>query len=544
MSSPLRRHWLGLLMALTAATVLLWNLARPALWLDESATAAATKRSWSDLWLLLSGSDAPLVPYYALLKATTAPVIHFWPQVQDHPELLLRTPSVMALTIAVWAMTVWLARHGSAALALAAGTVLITTFAFSRYGQEARPYAFVMAAAVISTIGWSRLILSSGWSGWGWYLFYPLSIMFLTTANSLAASLIAAHLVAALAVSGRGRRLASIARTLIGAVIGLALVAPLTITAVKHGGGANSYPKLTAENLFHAFVFLFSRGSPPLWHVGALLPLSVLALPQAFRPRYSFIARIALAWALVPPAVLLPAVMSRPNLLLGRYLLFVVPAWAVLCGLGVVTLMNVVDWAVTSIANSWSGSGIGARRVAVGLAWSLAVAVLTTTTLQQLPFLRSIRTSTGHGENIRPALAAASTAQTRSLPIVMSSHRGTIEVLAYSRPGFEPDTRLLGDYPQTTMPDIWPMPMPPRDRKVVIRAQSEIVLLWRRNPGDPHCPLRAAATPDFVHACMPGQLRDLNFQVVRADDGETGWVFALLHRRPTRADLRHQPTHH
>ena len=83
------------MVALAALALLVWGLGRPALWLDESASVVATQRSWPDLWVMLGGSDAPLVPYYALLKVSTSAVTLVAPSAVASPEVLFRWPSVV-----------------------------------------------------------------------------------------------------------------------------------------------------------------------------------------------------------------------------------------------------------------------------------------------------------------------------------------------------------------------------------------------------------------------------------------------------------------
>src|SRR5689334_11104343 len=65
------RYAPGPVMGLITFAFLSWGLGRPAFWLDEGASVVATQRSWTDLFRLLQGADAPLVPYYAVLKTTT-----------------------------------------------------------------------------------------------------------------------------------------------------------------------------------------------------------------------------------------------------------------------------------------------------------------------------------------------------------------------------------------------------------------------------------------------------------------------------------------
>ena len=81
----------GLALGVAAATLIMmiWGLGRPALWLDESASVIATQRSWAGLWVLLGGTDAPLVPYYALLKAASSAVTSIAPDSAASPEVAL-----------------------------------------------------------------------------------------------------------------------------------------------------------------------------------------------------------------------------------------------------------------------------------------------------------------------------------------------------------------------------------------------------------------------------------------------------------------------
>ena len=81
--------------AVVSAVLLAWDLGRPALWLDESASVVATQRSWPNVVRLLHGPDAPLVPYYVLLKLTSGTTRRLLPAAIHHPELVARWPSMV-----------------------------------------------------------------------------------------------------------------------------------------------------------------------------------------------------------------------------------------------------------------------------------------------------------------------------------------------------------------------------------------------------------------------------------------------------------------
>lgn len=95
--------------------LMVWGLGRPAVWLDEAASAIAVQRSWSQLWLMRKGTDAPLVPFYVVLKAQKSVVLQILPGAGAHLEVLLRWPSAVAIVVAAWVLVSWLttSRHCS-----------------------------------------------------------------------------------------------------------------------------------------------------------------------------------------------------------------------------------------------------------------------------------------------------------------------------------------------------------------------------------------------------------------------------------------------
>ena len=506
-ASNRRRHGLGLLMALASLSLLAWHLDRPALWLDESASAVATQRSWPHLWLLLRGDDAPLVPFYALLKALTSATTTMFPAAAQHPELLLRWPSALAAVLAAWLLTVWLGRFVPAPAVLGCGVFLLATAGFSRYGQEARPYAVVLLVAITATVLWERMVND----GRRWAGPYVLAVVALIAANSLAGTLVLAHLVAALIAPGRSRRWSALRRTVAAAAAAGLLVAPLAVTVTRNGGGASRYPTLTPENLSLAFIHLFTGGDHRVFWIGTLLPFAGLGLTRVISQEYGFVARLAAAWAIVPPLVLLPAVLTRPNLLIGRYLMFVVPAWAVLGGLGVVSAIELI--------RRVTGHRTPAVVVAAGL---LAGAVVS-----QVPWMEQVREPGGHGEDLRPGLAAAEALENARLPIYVTTQLGAIEVGAYDRAA---EGRLIDLHIQRDLTSIWPTADPPPVRAAELRTAPTLLLLMRA-AHQPGCDT-TAPEPDaaVVARCLPPALQHRKYQVI-SFQRSPAWTFALL-RRP------------
>jgi hypothetical protein len=521
----IKQHGLASAVALASLMILTWGVSRPALWLDESASVVATQRTWSNLPIMLAGSDAPLVPYYAFLKAVTSAVVALAPGAALSPEALFRGPSVAVTVLAAWALTLWLARRCPAPLVVSTAVLLVAAVPFSRYGQEARPYALVLAAAVVCTILWTRLVRDPRRR---WIALYALSVAALVSAHLLAATLVMAHLVAAPLCASVGKRRSVTVRTAVAAALGLILVSPYAVLASLNGAG----PRQTSASAFERLISALDRFrvGPPLVTAGliigavvalALLVVLILRLPI----RYQFVVRLAAAWALVPPALLIPVVLLQPHLFRSRYLIFVLPAWAILGGLSVVALMDLVDRLLTRIASRKDGSPAHGRfltYLAGGVAAILPAAVCVT----QIDGLKEVRTQGGHGEDIRPALTAAGRPDFAHLPILVLPPSGALEVAAYS-PADE--DRLLDVDVQRDQAQIWPAVAPRRERQRLLR-QHPRVLLFLRTPSTA-CGLDLKGKiPVQVDRCLPADMRAMGYHVVSAEARGHRWAFAVVAR--------------
>jgi mannosyltransferase len=503
------RHGLAALLALATLATLIWRLGRPALWLDEGASVVATQRTWPNVWLLLHGADAPLVPYYALLKAVTTAIVSLDPAAALHPEVLYRLPSVVAVTLAVWALALWLARFCPPGLVLSTGAVLLSIGGLSRYGQEVRPYAVVLLLAVTSTILWAQLVNDAPGRLRRWLPLYALSISLLVAAHNLAAGLLAAHVVAALVATEPGRRRPALLRTVAGGGLGLALVSPFAIMAVRHGTGAGHFVTLTPIHLAANFLRLFTLSDHPFVRLGAPLALAVIGLARVTSARYRFVARLAAAWAIVPLVVWIAAVKVRPNLLIGRYVLFTIPAWAILGGLGVVTIFELVHWTSRRLTPAAAVAGL----------------LIGATVASQLFTLQDVRTTAGHGEDIKPALARADTGQDARLPIYVSSQIGAVEIPAYD---LADDNRLLGITIQRNLARmIWPSEDSYAVRKQLLTSDPKVLLLMRAT-AVPGCTVGSQGNRRYVTRCMPALLQRLKFRVLATQARGREWTLALL----------------
>jgi mannosyltransferase len=116
----------------------------PSLWIDEGHTwQYAHEPLGSMLTTTFGSTNAVEAAYYALL--------HFWIGVAGASEVALRVPSAAAMALAVWAASKTAGDGAGSRAAAIAGFVMIALPGVTRYAQEARPYAFAVAAVSVST---------------------------------------------------------------------------------------------------------------------------------------------------------------------------------------------------------------------------------------------------------------------------------------------------------------------------------------------------------------------------------------------------------
>jgi hypothetical protein len=515
-----QRHGLGLGMAAATTVLMGWGLGRVAFWLDEGATVAATQRTGSGLRTLMSGAEAPLVPYYILLKLFTGATRHVIPGIGSHPEVLYRLPSVIVSVLAGWALIDWLSRRLPVSAVVSTGAMLLLTGGFSRYGQEARPYALVLFLAVVSTILWTRLISDPRRR---WIVLYALAVAGLTALHTLGGLLVLVHLIAALVAAEPGTRRRALLRTLFGAVPGLALISPLALATAQNGTGPMYvFPALTFPLASSVFSRIFSYGEHSFLVVGPIVLLALIGLTRVNAPEYRFVARLAACWAVVPLAGLALVVLVHPNLMFGRYVLFIVPAWAILAGLGVTTVADLTR--------------AGAARLRLGptaltcLTVIVCVALPAGVTVNQAWTLHQVRTPGGHGEDIRPALATADRPEYADMPIWVSSRFGSVQFGIYAPAN---EKRLASSRFQRDEVEIWPARNSNATGKAFLKKHDRLILMQRTSEDPAKCLETLTFTPAAqIQRCMPKLLQSLHYRVIKVEPSGYGWAFAVIERDP------------
>jgi mannosyltransferase len=358
--SYLRRARLGVPPVVMLALAL-WRISGASFWRDEAATLSAVRRPLGVLFHMLARTDVVHGCYYLMMWVIT--------RIFGTSELAVRLPSALAVTAAAAGVAAIGARLASERAGLAAGLMFAVFPVTSRYGQEARSYAIVMMLAVLATYALIRARYNS--TGWRWWIAYCGFTALSGWLNLMSLLIMPAH-----GMSVRKRR------WIIAAAVTCALVTPMMVLAWPQRVGTSRFLTVTPLS---AIAELPGRLTGSWSLLIVIVPLAVLAV--RFRAR-SDVVRFALPWLLVPPCVLIAVQILTP-VYDPRYILFCVPALALLVGSG-------LDVAAELLADRLR-SRVAVHPAAVLVAGAIAIGA------SGIPAQLAARTPDGHGDNIRLA---------------------------------------------------------------------------------------------------------------------------------------------
>lgn len=357
-----------LMPTLVAGCLGLIRIGWPALWADELATWGMVTVPWGQAWSVLQHTDATLGAYYA--------VMHVWVSVLGDSDVMLRLPSVLAMAGAAGLTARIGTRLATPRVGLLSGLVFAVLPATSRYGQEARPYALVVFAAVLSTLALVHVLNNPRRRT---LAAYALAVALLGLLHVIALLLLAAHALVVFAV-----RRSAIRRWLVAAGIGVLPALPVLYLGSQQTAQVSWIETPTSSSLtaFPATLLGTAVGA------GMVLALAMFAVST----RYPTV--LYASWA-VTPLVCLFAVSQLTALWLPRYLLFTAPAWALL-----------------------AGTALGRARLVRGIAGLVVVAAVGVTS--QL----TVREADGHLQATREAAALISARMKAGDAIVFSTRDG------------------------------------------------------------------------------------------------------------------------
>jgi mannosyltransferase len=331
--------------ALAMAALGLAGITRPSLWSDELATWGMATSSWHDMVAVLRWVDLIIGPYYVL--------VHAWTDVAGTSDLAIRLPSVVAMTGAAALVGALGVRLANRRVGLVAGLIFALLPSSSRFAQEGRAYALTTFAATLATY---LLVGALQRPGFLRYVGYVITVALLGVLHPIALLLLAAH---GWVVFAQYRR--QTPAWALSASIGALPALPLLWLGNQQKSQVSWIPNPTADSLLQ-----FPHDLVGVTAIGVvLIALALFSMPLR-RPT-----AICTAWAVLPFLGLLAAAQATP-IFLARYLLFTLPAWALLAA--VALGRGRVVWAVLSL---------------------VAVAALA------VPGQLAIRAPDGHGEGTR-----------------------------------------------------------------------------------------------------------------------------------------------
>ncbi len=318
-SQLLQRFWLVLPALVTLAlTFTKLRVRQP--WRDEHATWWAATIPLDDLWRLLGNVDAVFAPYYLLMRG--------WTSLFGSSSFALRVPSALAMSVAA----AWLVMLGRRLFSLRVGVIAGGLFAIlptvSRYAQEARPYAFAVAACVGATLALVRAVEAPSPRRWGVYF---MSLLFIGASHLFSLTVLGAH--ALWVLLGAQRRDQSRRAVWLGWSASVAasvlLLSPLLWLGATQRGQVSWIESVEFKGRLLSFPDALA-GAPAVG--GILVGLGLAALVRVDRYRW-----LLGGWILLPPALF---ILTEPYLhfFYYRYLLFTLPALVLLAAVTLDTM--------------------------------------------------------------------------------------------------------------------------------------------------------------------------------------------------------------
>jgi mannosyltransferase len=314
----LRGVWLW--PALFMAAIGLWRIRLPEMWQDELVTISVVSRSTRQILSLLQHVDAVHGAYYLL--------VHGWVRAFGESPLAIRIPSVLAMAGAAACVALIGQRLFGWTAGIAGGFVFAVVPAVTRFAQEARSYALVVLFVSLATL---LLLLAIQRSTVGTWVGYGACVTAIACLNPVALSVVIGHLVGILVWAERRGLWRTVGKFGLAALVGVLPASPVVYLGTQQASRQINWINLEP----HAVWVVWPRSFASDWLAWAVTALVVVALVR-YRRRAAFPAAVAL----VPVLVIWLVSLGKLNYFFSKYLLFVIPLWAVLAGAG----LTAVRW--------------------------------------------------------------------------------------------------------------------------------------------------------------------------------------------------------
>lgn len=310
--------------ALFATMVSVAGAPRPSLWFDEAATISASTRTVPQLWRMLGNIDAVHGLYYLLMNGWFAvfPATEFWS----------RLSSSLAVGIAAAGVVVLGKQLSTRPVALAAGVAFAVLPRVTWAGIELRSYALTMVAGVWLTVFCVAAVRRNGTR---WWVGYAVLTIAATLLNVFLVLLVGVH---AVVVRVLGRSSKVLWRWALAAGVAVVVVIPFLVFTQTQLFQVGWISPLSARTVGEVLREQYFDDSLPFAVLSGLILAAGLLCWRRAGPQPGRLAVVAIAWILIPTAVMLLYSALRHPIYYPRYLSFTAPAIALLLGLCIVAV--------------------------------------------------------------------------------------------------------------------------------------------------------------------------------------------------------------
>ncbi|MCV7244660.1 hypothetical protein H7J83_18300 [Mycobacterium mantenii] len=305
---------------------------RPSLWFDEGATiSASSSRTLPELWRLLGHIDAVHGAYYLLM--------HGWFALFPPTEFWSRFPSSLAVGAAAAGVTVFTRQFSTRPTAVCAGVIFAILPRTTWAGMEARPYAFVAAAAVWLTVLFVVTVRRNRRRGWVWY---ALGLMLSILLNLNLVLLLPVYGAMLPLLAPKGARRSPVLWWSGSSTVAVGAMTPFIVFAHNQVWQVNwiypvswhyAFDIILRQYFDHGVAFAIASGV--LIIAAVVARLAGIPAPAGDVRRLSI---IAAAWMVLPTALVVVYSAVVEPIYYPRYLIFTAPAMAVVLALCIVTL--------------------------------------------------------------------------------------------------------------------------------------------------------------------------------------------------------------
>jgi len=309
-----------------AAVVCAAGAARPSLWFDEAATISASTRSVPDLWRLVHNIDAVHGLYYL--------VMHGWLTVFPATEFWSRLSSCLAVGIAAAGVVVVAKQFSTRTVAVCAGVVFAILPRVTWAGIEARSYALTAAAAVWLTV---LVVTAARRNAAALWPLYGLALVVSTLLNVFVVLMVLVHAVVVPVVASKRATVVWWAATSTVAVL---VLAPFLAFCRNQIAQVRWISPLDAGTVLDIAKEQYFDHSVSFAVLTVVVLVAVLVARRQWDPSNRQLAAVAVAWIVLPTAVLLVYSVVQQPIYYPRYLCYTSPAMALLIAVCTVALFR------------------------------------------------------------------------------------------------------------------------------------------------------------------------------------------------------------